>query len=146
MAEAHPPSLSRTTTGNTAFYSLVSNASTVQPAEMSAFVTRTKRAPTDGDPSPEYVYVANGTGASPADAKVAPVHEKRPTKPVDGLAEKKSLPRKTTTATTESAGTSGTDVVTPTSPSHLNREEQLSPHAVGTFAGGAATAVCCALV
>jgi hypothetical protein len=144
MAEAHPPSLSRTTTGNTAFYSLVSNASTVQPADMSASVTKTNRAPTDGDPSPEYIHVPNGTSASPTNAKVASVHEKRPTKPVDEPAKKKSLSRKS--ATTESAGTSGADVVIPASPSHLSREEQLSQHAVGTFAGGAATAVRCALV
>lgn len=142
MAAALPP-ISRTTTGNTAFYSFAdSNASTVHP-DMStptapaAETTTTRRAPSD--PSPDYHPAVNGSTA-PVDAKVIPINEKHAA--VGALSEKEMSP---TTATTEPAGTSGvtSDVVAPTSPlSSPSREQQLSHHAVGTFAAGAVTAVC----
>lgn len=144
MAAALPP-ISRTTTGNTAFYSFAdSNASTVHP-DMStaaatvpaAATTTTRRAPSD--PSPDYHPAVNGSTA-PVDAKVMPINEKHTA--AGPLSEKETSP---TTATTEPAGTSGvtSDVVAPTSPpSSPSREQQLSHHAVGTFAAGAVTAVC----
>ena len=141
MAEARP-SLSHTATGNTTYYSIASNASTMQPAEMSAALTKIIRASTNSDPSPAYAHAANGTGAPSTDIKAPPTHEKHPAEPADESSKKKfgSL----TTAPTE-LGTSGGNVVIPTSPSRLNREEQLNLHAVGTFAGGAVTAVNCGL-
>jgi len=135
------PPLSRATTGNTAYYSIVSSAPNVQPAEMTASATKTNRVPTDGDPSPEYVRAVNGVIAPSTDIKIAPSGEKRFSKTAGGSVKK--TPGSPTTATPEAAGTSGGDVVTPTLPSH--RENQLSQHAVGTFASGAVTAVRCAL-
>jgi len=144
MADAYQPPLSRATTGNTAFYSIVSNAPDVQPAEMTAPVTKTNRVPTEGEPSPEYVRAVNGTIAPSTDIKIAPSGERRLSKTAGGSVKK--TPGSPKTATTEAVGTaSGGDVVTPTLPSHKSREMQLSQHAVGTFANGAVTAVRCAL-
>lgn len=136
MAQVQVPTLSRATSQNTAYYSLVSNASTVHPAEMSA-PAKTNRTHFDSDPSPDYRPETNGsTSAAPIDAKVVGAYEKRPMETMSGGNVEKEVSPMTT-----STEASGDDVVVPASPSSTSREEQLGQHAVGTFADGAAVAV-----
>lgn len=148
---AQVPTLSRQTTGNTAYYSFVSSTSTVHPdmstttaAPVAGTSTKTNRAPTDSsDPAPDYHPETNGsTSTAPVDSKAVLLDEKRPLDaPVDEK-EKEVLSTKS-----EVAGPSN-DVVVPTSlaPSSPSREEQLSQHAVGAFSGGAVLAVRVSLV